>query len=160
MTHPFDIGFNGSQVLVTNYGNERKYTVFDVSQFEANAIPGLGAAFSPEWAALNLDPNGNDEDGNGTFEGRISGIVVVPGVGFYLSNEHGQTAIQKSLYGVTDGNSGITGSTFYQDNMFDDNEPIIYVSVPVQVPEPGAIVLAVTALLGFAGYARRQRLLA
>jgi len=35
-------------------------------------------------------------------EGRLSGIVAVPGKGFFVSNEAGQTANQKSTYGRID----------------------------------------------------------
>ena len=149
--NPFDIGFNGSQVFVTHQ-NQRVVSIFDISQFESNTIPLFTSGLAPPWAALGIDNNGNEETGD---PGLLSGIVVLPGVGFYLGNENGQTENQHSLYGVTDSYSGFDGGIFYQDVNFDDNEPILFAALPV--PEPAAIFLALTALAGFAGYARSQR---
>jgi hypothetical protein len=149
-TNPFDIGFNGTQVFVTHQ-NQRDISVFDISQFENNTIPVSGIA--PPWATLAIDANGNEETGK---PGLLSGIVVLPGQGFYVGNEHGQTEGQKSLYGVTDSYSGTVGGIFYQDSQFDDNDPVFLASLPA-VPEPAAYLLALTGLVAFGGYARRQK---
>ena len=147
ITNPFDIGFNGTQVFVTHQ-NQRVLSVFEISQFENNTIPTIASGIAPPWAALNIDSNGNEETQS---PGLLSGIVVLPGRGFFLGNENGQTQGQKSLYGVTDLFSG----NGFQDNFFDDNEPVFFAALPV--PEPAACVLALTALVAFGGYARRQK---
>jgi hypothetical protein len=146
---PFDIGFNGTQVFVTHQ-NQKNISVFDIANFNSNNIAANTTSLVPPWAALSISPTGNTEAG---LQGLLSGIVVIPGVGFYVGNEHGQTAGQKSIYGVTDAFSG----NGFQDNFFDDNEPVFSALLPQAVPEPAAYVLALTGLVVFGGYARRQR---
>ena len=154
ITNPFDIGFNGTQVFVTHQ-NQRLVSIFDISQFESNSIPNLTAGIAPPWADLFIRDFGNIEAGN---IGLLSGIVVIPGVGFYVGNENGQTMDQRSIYGVTDDFSSAPGSIpFYQDAFFDDNEPVFLAMLPVPVPEPAAVLLAVMGLAAFGGYARRSR---
>jgi len=145
---PFDIGFNGDQVLVTHHthdvgseeATDRKVSIFDIADFEVDGIGG-GALVEPPWEDLKLDEiAGNDETGD---TGALSGIVVTRH-GFYVANELGQTAGQKSTYGVTDQFS----QNGFQDFFFDDNDPILY----ALVPEPGAILLAALAFAGLAGF--------
>jgi hypothetical protein len=149
ITNPFDIGFNGTQVFVTSQSG-KNISVFDIANFNSNNIAANATTIAPPWAALSLSTTGNTEAGG---PGLVSGIVVIPGVGFYVGNEHGQTAGQKSIYGVTD---AFTANGF-QDNFFDDNEPVLSALLPQAVPEPGAYVLAIIGLAAFGGYARRQK---
>ena len=107
------------------------------------------------WAALQLDPDGQSAGG------ALSGIVIRPGVGLYVTNESGQTADAKSVYGAVDGASGWFGDTFYTDLFADDNDPILGLQIPapgapaLQMPEPGALALLLTGLLLLAAGRRR-----
>jgi len=137
-----DVGFDGTQALVTQYTN-RTITALDLD------LNPIGGPLTAPWAQLELDPIG--QSGGGAF----SGIVVIPGLGFYVANEAGQTAHEKSTYGriklVEDGgHSGWDGGTFYTDLFWDDNDPILY----AQVPEPGILVLTA---LGAVALVRRKR---
>jgi DNA-binding beta-propeller fold protein YncE len=87
---------------------------------------------SVPWEELELAPYGNNRDGG------LSGIAVIPGgKGFYVCNEHGQTANQKSTYGRTDQNSEVINGKLYTDAFQDDNEPILR-AVPVQMQDAAA----------------------
>jgi DNA-binding beta-propeller fold protein YncE len=87
---------------------------------------------SVPWEELELSPYGNDHDG------ALTGIAVMPnGKGFYLANEHGQTANQKSTYGRTDQSSEVIGGKLYTDAYGDDNEPILR-AVPVEMQDANA----------------------
>jgi hypothetical protein len=55
----------------------------------------------------------------------LSGIVVVPGKGFFVANEAGQTANQRSTYGRIDEHSDFVNGKMYRDVFEDDNEPIL-----------------------------------
>ena len=77
--NPIDIGFDGQTVLVTRYSDRL------ISRFDADSLDSLGPDLTVPWNDLGLDPNG--QSGDGAF----SGIVVIPGEGFYVANEAGQT---------------------------------------------------------------------
>ncbi|HEX4085086.1 MAG TPA: hypothetical protein VHY22_09255 [Chthoniobacteraceae bacterium] len=84
---------------------------------------------SVPWEELEISPYGNNRDGS------LSGIAAIPGgKGFYVANEHGQTANQKSTYGRRDRNSGMVDGKFYLDAFQDDNDPILR-AVPVEVQD-------------------------
>jgi len=84
---------------------------------------------SVPWEQLDLAAYGNNRDG------ALAGIAVIPGnKGFYVANEQGQTANQKSTYGRTDQNSEVIDGKLYTDASQDDNEPILR-AVPVEVQE-------------------------
>jgi len=125
-----DIGFLGDYAYVTQY-TERTITLINLvtDSVEAETI-------TAPWAALSLDPDG--QSGYGAF----SGIVMVDG-GFYVTNESGQTADTRSIYGRTDASSGLLDGVFYTDLTEDDNDPIFFVQVQAApVPLPGAVLLA------------------
>jgi len=108
---PMDIAIDGDRVFVTR-STERAITVLDG---EMNVIGSL----SVPWEELELSPYGNNRDG------ALSGIVVVPGKGFFVANEAGQTANQKSTYGRIDDHSDFINGKLYRDIFEDDNEPIL-----------------------------------
>jgi sugar lactone lactonase YvrE len=127
---PMDIGLDGSRALVTQY-TERKIGVFDTSTLS------LLTSVTVPWAALELDSDG--QSGGGA----LSGIVVLPGVGFYVTNEAGQTADEKSTYGRVDDFSGWLDGKYYTALTHDDNDPILYAT-----PEPATLsLLAVGGVL-------------
>jgi hypothetical protein len=81
------------------------------------------------WEELEISAYGNDRDGT------LAGIGVIPGgTGFFVANEHGQTANQKSTYGRTDQNSQVVEGKLYTDAFGDDNEPVLR-AVPVEVQQ-------------------------
>jgi hypothetical protein len=131
-----DIGFDNGRALVTQY-TSRTISVLDVIDMS------LVSSVTVPWAGLELDPDGQSAGG------ALSGIVVLPGEGFYVSNETGQTADEKSTYGRTDGNSGWIGDKFYTDLSSDDNDPIL-----LAVPEPAT--LSILTLGGLAMLRRRR----
>ena len=87
---------------------------------------------SVPWEELEISPYGNDHDGS------LSGISVIPGdKGFFVADEHGQTANQKSTYGRTDQSSEIIDGKLYTDAFGDDNEPILR-ATPVEIQDANA----------------------
>ena len=120
---PIDIDFAGSSALITQ-STQRQISAFDA------VLLSLQATISVPWANLELDPNG--QSGGGA----LSGIVVF-GNDLFVSNESGQTADEKSIYGRIDGNSGYIGDKFYTDLHYDDNDPILH----TVIPEPATMVL-------------------
>jgi hypothetical protein len=103
----------------------------------------VAGTLSVPWEELELAPYGNNRDGS------LSGIAVIPGgKGFYVVNEHGQTANQKSTYGKTDQNSEVIGGKLYTDAFQDDNEPILR-AVPVELQDV-VIVTGTAATTGTA----------
>jgi DNA-binding beta-propeller fold protein YncE len=107
-----DIAFLGDRAYVTR-GTDRLVAVI-----EADSMKLIGNLGIP-WDELELTPTGNNRLGS------LSGIVSVPGKGFFISNETGQTAGQKSTYGKADGNTAPIGGKVYRDAYNDDNDPIL-----------------------------------
>jgi sugar lactone lactonase YvrE len=108
---PMDVAIDGQRVFVTRW-RERAITVLD------DGMNVLGSLSVP-WEELELSPFGNNRGG------ALSGIVVVPGKGFFVSNEAGQTANQKSTYGRIDDHSDLIDGKLFRDVFQDDNEPIL-----------------------------------
>jgi len=115
---PIDIDFVAGTALVS------RYTDRVISRFDMNTMLSAGADITVPWTALELDPDGQSAGG------ALSGIAVF-GNGFFVANETGQTADEKSTYGRTDGNSGYIGDKFYTDLYNDDNDPILF-AIPAQ----------------------------
>ena len=112
--NPYAIGFNGKEVVVTG-GYQRLVTVLN------SDLSGSPWTFTVPWTDLELDPDGQ------SGVGMLSGIAFAPnGGGFYMTNEGGQTANEKSTYGAVDGNSGWLAGKYYTDLYNDDNDPILY----------------------------------
>ena len=108
---PMDVAIDGDRVFVTR-STERAITVIDT---ELNVIGSLNVP----WEEMELSPYGNNRDG------ALSGIVTVPGKGFFVANEAGQTANQRSTYGRIDEHSDFINGKLYRDIFEDDNEPIL-----------------------------------
>ena len=116
---PMAIVFYDDTALVTR-GTDREIALISPDMVVTGnlAVP---------WEELELAPYGNNRGG------ALSGIAVIPGgKGFYVANEHGQTANQKSTYGRTDQSSEVIDGKLYIDAFQDDNEPILR-AVPVEV---------------------------
>jgi len=138
--NPFDLDFNGEQVVLTTH-TDRVVKLFNMADFESDSLDSATDVVPP-WMELQLDEDGNFPDIPDPADmGALSGIVVIPGVGFFVTNESGQTAMQMSIYGGGDPNN-------------DDNDPILFAAL---IPEPSAFVLGGLALLGFLFYAGRRR---
>jgi len=103
---PVDVAIDGERVFVTR-STERAITVMDN---ELNVIGSL----SVPWEELELSPYGNNRNG------ALGGIVVVPGKGFFVANEAGQTANQRSTYGRVDEHSDFVNGKMYRDIFGDD----------------------------------------
>jgi DNA-binding beta-propeller fold protein YncE len=112
---PMDLAFDNGRVLVTRY-MDRVISILDEN------MQVLGTLTVP-WEELALNPLGNSRSG------ALSGIVTVPGKCFYLANEAGLTANQRSTYGRVDEQSGVVGGKLYKDIFEDDNEPILKATV-------------------------------
>lgn len=108
---PMDVAIDGERVFVTR-STERAISVLDT---DLNVIGSLNVP----WEELELSPFGNSRNG------ALSGIVVVPGKGFFVANEAGQTANQRSTYGRIDEHSDFVNGKLYRDVFGDDNEPIL-----------------------------------
>lgn len=109
---PMDVAFDGNRAYVS-CGEERVVAVM-----EADSMKLLGNLAVP-WDELELSPKGN----NG--KGALCGIVAVPGKGFFVTNEGGQTASQRSTYGRADENTDFVAGKLYRDAFLDDNEPVL-----------------------------------
>lgn len=124
---PLAIGFDGSRAFVTRE-TDRAIALLDVETMSVTGTLGV------PWEELQLAPAGNNH------RGALAGIAVVPGgKGFYVANESGQTANQKSTYGRTDANTDFVNGILYIDSFGDDNEPILR-AVPVPVSSAPATV--------------------
>lgn len=119
---PMDIAIDGKRVLVTRW-QERAITVLDD---ELTVVGNLNVP----WEELELSPFGNNR------QGALSGIVVVPGKGFFVANEAGQTANQKSTYGRIDTHSDLIDGKLFRDVFQDDNEPILRATEVTTTPPP------------------------
>jgi sugar lactone lactonase YvrE len=118
---PLAIAFLDDTALVT------RSTDMEISLITMDLV--ISGNLSVPWEELELAPYGNNRDG------ALAGIAVIPGgKGFYVADEHGQTARQKSTYGRTDQNSEVIDGKLYTDAFQDDNEPILR-AVPVDVQE-------------------------
>ncbi len=117
---PMDIAFDGNRAYVS-CGEERVVAVM-----EADSMKLLGNLAVP-WDELELSPKGN----NG--KGSLCGIVAIPGKGFFVTNEGGQTANQHSTYGRADENTDFVLGKLYRDAYLDDNEPVLRA---LEVSEP------------------------
>lgn len=114
LSSPMDLAFDGERVFVTR-GVERTITVLDRDM----AIVGN---LNVPWEELDLSLVGNNQ------LGALSGIVTVPGKGFYVANEGGQTAGRKSIYGEADDRAEVIEGKLFRDSVEDDNEPILKAS--------------------------------
>jgi hypothetical protein len=110
--HAMDIGFDGTRAFVTR-GKDRVVAVHETDSMK------LIGNLSVPWEELELTPTGNNRNGG------ISGLVVVPGKGFFAVNETGQTANQKSVYGRADENTDFVEGKLYRDAYMDDNDPVL-----------------------------------
>jgi hypothetical protein len=52
-------------------------------------------------------------------------MAVVPGRALFVANGLGQTAGQRSTYGLVDDSSDIVDGIPYKDAHFDDNDPVL-----------------------------------
>ncbi len=111
VSSPLDVAIDGSRIFVSR-STERAITVLDD---EVNVLGTL----SVPWEELELSPYGNSRNG------ALSGIAVVQGKGFFVVNEAGQTANQRSTYGRIDEHSDMINGKMYRDVFADDNEPIL-----------------------------------
>jgi DNA-binding beta-propeller fold protein YncE len=128
VSEPLEIAFYGDTALVTR-GTDRQIALITLDMVVTGNL-------SVPWEELELSPYGNDHDGS------LTGIAVIPGgKGFYVANEHGQTANQKSTYGRTDQNSEVIDGKLYTDAFQDDNEPVLR-AIPVDIQDAGPPVLA------------------
>jgi hypothetical protein len=112
LSSPMDIGLDGDRAYVSLSG-ERQIAVL-----EMESIKLLGNLSVP-WNELELSPVGNNR------KGALSGIAIAPGKGFFVSNESGQTADQKSTYGKPDSHTDMLNGKLYKDAFVDDNDPIL-----------------------------------
>jgi hypothetical protein len=128
VSKPIDIDFIAGTALVS------RYTDRVISRFDMNTMLSAGADIAVPWTALELDPDGQSAGG------ALSGIAIF-GNGFFVANETGQTADEKSTYGRTDGNSGYIADKFYTDLYNDDNDPILLaIPVPATINCSGPLV--------------------
>jgi hypothetical protein len=138
----FRVDANGSNLASAAVGRALAITFYEDTALVARGTDRQIALVSGDmvvtgnlsvpWEELELSPYGNDRDG------ALSGIAVIPGgKGFYVADEHGQTANQKSTYGRTDQSSEVIDGKLYTDAYGDDNDPILR-AVPVQVQDAAA----------------------
>jgi sugar lactone lactonase YvrE len=117
---PISLAFDGGKCLVTQ-AEQRQITILD------DELHVTGTLAIP-WEELELAPFGNNH------QAALTGIVVVPGKGFYVTNEGGQTANQKSTYGREDQNTDFVNGKLYMDAFLDDNEPILHAAPVIATP--------------------------
>jgi hypothetical protein len=107
-----DLAILGDRVYVSR-GRDRQIAVYQASDLAL--IGNLGAP----WEELEISPTGNNRLGG------FGGIVAIPGKGFFVTNESGQTAGQRSTYGRADDNTQVINGVLYRDAFNDDNDPIL-----------------------------------
>jgi DNA-binding beta-propeller fold protein YncE len=97
-----DVACDAGRIYVTQH-MQRTITVLgdDMNVLETLTVP---------WDELELSPSGNNN------YGALSGISVVPGSGFFVSNETGQTAGEKSTYGREDDFTDLVNGKVYRDS--------------------------------------------
>ena len=115
-----DVAIDRQRVFVSR-SFDRVITVLDEEMNVLGTLP-------VPWEELVLSPFGNNRNGS------LSGIVVVPGSGFFVANEAGQTANQRSTYGRIDDHSGVIKDVAYRDVFGDDNDPILRATEVETVP--------------------------
>ena len=109
---PLMLACEGECVFATGY-IRREISVLDTE------MRVVGTLRVP-WEQLQLSPDGNNHTG------ALAGIAVMPnGGGFFVADEGGQTANQKSTYGRTDQNSDAIDGAIFTDAFLDDNDPIL-----------------------------------
>jgi sugar lactone lactonase YvrE len=106
-----DVAIDRHRVFVSR-STDRAITVLD------DELNVLGTINVP-WEELEISPFGDNR------QGALGGIVVVPGKGFFVANEAGLTANQRSTYGRIDEHSDSIQGKMYRDVFGDDNEPIL-----------------------------------
>lgn len=117
---PMAIAFDGSKGYVSLWRNREIAVISD-------EMAVVGALTVP-WKELEMSVLGNNH------QGALAAIAVDPGKGFWVANEHGQTADQKSTYGRVDKNSLVIKGKLYTDAEADDNDPVLHAVVVL----PGA----------------------
>lgn len=106
-----DLDVAGDTVVVARF-YDRVLALIDGSMKVVQTI-------SVPWNALRLDPAG---DGGA---GSLSGIVVAPSGGIYVSNETGATADKRSTYGIADDRRGTIDGVDYTDITEADRDPVL-----------------------------------
>jgi len=106
-----DVAFDGDRVFVTR-GTDRTITVMDKEMVVIGSL-------NVPWQELELSLVGNNQ------HGALTGIVTVPGKGFYVANEWGQTIDQQSIYGKADDLAELIDGKVIRDTKNDDNDPIL-----------------------------------
>jgi sugar lactone lactonase YvrE len=109
---PMAVACDGDLIFVSQW-RQRRIALFDDKLAPAGTI-------EVPWEELQLNPTGNNKNG------ALSAIAILPKRGFFVCNERGQTANQKSTYGKADKSSGTLDGKLYMDVKTDDNEPILF----------------------------------
>ncbi len=76
---PFDLGFDGPYVLVTHD------LARDITRLDANTLAAVPPGAAPPWTTLSLVFDGQNH------LGALTGLVVLPNVGFFVANESGSS---------------------------------------------------------------------
>jgi DNA-binding beta-propeller fold protein YncE len=121
---PMDVAIDGGRVFVA-CSLDRSIAVFD------ETLTPLGTLGVP-WEELELSPLGNNHHGG------LCGIAALPGRGFFVANESGQTANQRSTYGRVDDHTEVVNGKVYRDAFQDDNEPILRATEVTTTPTTSA----------------------
>lgn len=140
VSNPFDIGFDGNTALVTRESD------LVISRFDVDSMLSLGSDLTVPWLTLELDPDGQSDGG------ALAGIAVIPGQGFFIANEAGQTLNEMSTYGNVDANSQNGFTDFFND----DNEPILFATTTI--PTPPAVWAGASLLCGLIAIRRTRKI--